>query len=329
MQETSPKTGRTQTGSIKNRNAKTVGVGSAGGTGGSAASGPAGGVGVDAVHELVVGAEPPHPVRIGARLRNYFLTGLVVVGPVTITLYIAWYVIHAFDSWVKPYIPNIYNPDSYLPFALPGAGLLVAIVGLTMIGALAANLFGRSIVSAGEMMLDRMPIVRNIYKAVKQIFESVVSATGTEQPFQKVGVMEFPSPGIFAIVFITAPATSQMQMVAPGDDLVAVFMPTHLMPPSGFTVFVPRAKVTLVDISVEDAAKIILSAGMVNPDSQARLKQLAEAAKRPAKEQAKEQAAVKDAPPPEQTMEADPDPKSSPSQKERDAKERRSKIVSR
>ena len=293
MQDKSPKTG----------SAKTA----------SARPGTSGPNGSDAVHELVAGMEPPHPVRIGARLRNYFLTGLVVVGPVTITLYIAWYVIHSFDSWVKPYIPSIYNPDNYLPFALPGAGLVVAIAMLTMIGALAANLFGRSMISAGEMMLDRMPIVRNVYKAVKQIFESVVSATGTEQPFQKVGVMEFPSPGIFAIVFITAPATSQMQMVAPGEDLVAVFMPTHLMPPSGFTVFVPRAKVTLVDISVEDAAKIILSAGMVNPDSQAKLKQLAEAAKRPAKE-----AAVA-----KETMVATSRPK------ERDPKERRSKIVSR
>ena len=291
MQDKSPKTGSATTGSAR--------------PGTSAPNSS------DAVHELVVGVEPLHPIRLGARLRNYFLTGLVVVGPVTITLYIAWYVIHAFDSWVKPYIPSLYNPDTYLPFAVPGAGLVVAIIGLTMIGALAANLFGRSMISAGEMMLDRMPIVRNVYKAVKQIFESVVSATGTEQPFQKVGVMEFPSPGIFAIVFITAPATSQMQSVAPGEDLVAVFMPTHLMPPSGFTVFVPRAKVTLVDISVEDAAKIILSAGMVNPDSQAKLKQLAEAAKRPAKE-----------PPP-----TSPGIHRGP--RERDSKERRSKIVSR
>ena len=241
-------------------------------------------IGTDAVHDLVAGAEPPHPIRLGARLRNYFLTGLVVVGPVAITIYIAGYVINAFDNWVKPYIPTIYNPDHYLPFAVPGAGLLFAIIGLIMIGALAANLFGRSMITAGELMLDRMPIVRNVYRALKQVFESVVSAAGPEQPFQKVGVMEFPSPGIFALVFITAPATSQIQSVAPGDDLVAVFMPTHLVPPSGFTVFVPRSKVRLVDLTVEDAAKIILSAGMVTPDSQAKLKQLTDTAKWPARD---------------------------------------------
>lgn len=229
--------------------------------------------------------EPVHKVRLGARLRNYFLTGLVVVGPVTITLYITWYVINAFDGWVKPYIPRIYNPDSYLPFALPGAGLVFAIVILTLIGALAANLLGRSLISAGELMLERMPIVRSVYRALKQIFESMVPTTGADSPFQKVAVMEFPSPGIYALVFVTGAAAKEIAKVASEDDLVAVFMPTHLMPPSGFTVFVPRSKVTQLDMTVEDAAKIILSAGMVTPDTQAKLKQLAEAASQKAPKQ--------------------------------------------
>ncbi|MEZ5851041.1 MAG: DUF502 domain-containing protein [Hyphomicrobiaceae bacterium] len=222
--------------------------------------------------------EPPIKIGLGARLRTYFLTGLVVVGPVTITLYIAWYVINIIDNWVKPYIPRDYNPDSYLPFPIPGAGLLFAFVGLTVIGALAANLLGRTLINAGELMLERMPIVRNVYRAVKQIFESVVSATGPEQAFQKVAVMEFPSPGIYALVFITGQAGAEIARVAPNDDLIAVFMPTHFVPPSGFTVFVPRSKVTQLDMSVEDAAKVILSAGMVTPDGQSKLKSLAEAA---------------------------------------------------
>jgi uncharacterized membrane protein len=234
-----------------------------------------------AVANAVAEAESTtHKIGVGTRLRNYFVTGLVVVGPVMITLYIAWYVIGAFDRWVKPYIPKVYNPDSYLPFAVPGAGLLFAIIFVTIVGALAANLLGRTLISAGEQMLDRMPIVRNVYKALKQIFESVVTATGPEQPFQKVGLMEFPSPGIWAIVFVTGQASRQFASVAPDEELIAVFMPTHLMPPSGFTVFVPRAKVTIVDMSVEDAAKIILSAGMVTPDSQERLKALAETQRR-------------------------------------------------
>lgn len=231
----------------------------------------------DISHGLARLAEPDLSAssHLGVRLRNYFLTGLVIVGPVTITIYIAWYFINVVDAWVKPYIPTRYNPETYAPFAIPGLGLLIAIIGLTMIGALAANLIGRSLISAGELMLGRMPIVRNVYRALKQIFESVVTATGPEQSFQKVAVLEFPSKGIWSIVFITGKADQRISSLRPGEDLICVFMPTHLLPPSGFLVFVPRQSVTPIDMSFEDAAKIILSAGMVNDATQARLRSLA------------------------------------------------------
>jgi uncharacterized membrane protein len=218
---------------------------------------------------------PPEPSHLGARLRNYFLTGLVVVGPVTITIYIAWYFINIADAWVKPYIPRIYNPESYLPFAIPGVGLVFAIIGLTLIGALAANLLGRSLISAGELMLGRMPIVRNVYQGLKQIFESVVTASAPSKGFQKVALMEFPSKGIWSIVFVTGDASDQIAAEIPGQDLISVFMPTGMLPPSGFVCFVPRASVLPVHMSIEDAAKIIISAGMVNPETQERLKELA------------------------------------------------------
>ena len=140
----------------------------------------------------------------------------MVVGPVTITLYIAWYFINIVDAWVKPYIPRIYNPESYLPFPVPGVGLVFAIVGLTLIGALAANLLGRSLISAGELMLGRMPIVRNVYQGLKQIFESVVTASAPSQGFQKVALMEFPSKGIWSIVFVTGEAAEQISAEIPG-----------------------------------------------------------------------------------------------------------------
>jgi uncharacterized membrane protein len=199
----------------------------------------------------------------------------VVVGPVTITLYAAWYFIKLVDSWVKPYIPSIYNPESYLPFAIPGVGLVFSVVVLTMIGALAANLIGRSLISVGEMMLGRTPIVRNVYQGVKQIFESVVVASAPNKSFQKVALMEFPSKGIWSIVFITGEAADQISAELPGQDLISVFMPTGMLPPSGFVCFVPRKDVMPLKMSVEDAAKIIISAGMVNPETQAKLKDLA------------------------------------------------------
>jgi uncharacterized membrane protein len=219
--------------------------------------------------------QSPDESRLGARLRNYFLTGLVVVGPVGITLYIAWNFVALVDAWVKPYVPALYNPDSYLPFAVPGVGLVFSVVLLTIIGALAANLLGRSLISAGEMMLGRTPIVRNVYRGLKQIFESVVTASSPGQSFQKVALMEFPSEGIWSIVFVTGDAAREITKELPGHDLISVFMPTGMLPPSGFVCFVPRKDVMPIRMSVEDAAKIIISAGMVNPETQAALKDMA------------------------------------------------------
>jgi uncharacterized membrane protein len=213
--------------------------------------------------------------RLGARLRKYLLAGLVVVGPVCITLYLAWRFITLVDGWVKPYVPSAYNPDSYLPFPVPGVGLVFAVLLLTIIGALAANLLSR----VGDLMLGRAPIVRNVYQGLKQIFESVASTSSPRQSFQKVGMMEFPSKGIWSIVFLTGEAAQEIKheisKVAPGQDFVSVFMPTGMLPPSGFVCFVPRENVLLLRMSVEDAAKIIISAGMVNPETQARLQDLA------------------------------------------------------
>jgi uncharacterized membrane protein len=217
----------------------------------------------------------PGSLHTSTRLRNYFLTGLVVVGPVGITLYIAWNFIALVDGWVKPYVPAIYNPDNYLPFPLPGVGLVFAVLLLTIIGALAANLLGRSLISAGELMLGRTPIVRNVYQGLKQIFESVVTASSPQQSFQKVAVMEFPSKGIWSIVFVTGEAAREVTKEVPGQDLVSVFMPTGMLPPSGFVCFVPRKNVVPIHMGVEDAAKIIISAGMVNPETQARLRDIA------------------------------------------------------
>jgi uncharacterized membrane protein len=221
------------------------------------------------------------PLRIGARLRNYFLTGLIIVGPVTITLYIILWLVNVVDAWMKPFVPDAYNPGYWIGHELPGVGLLFAIAALIVVGALAANLIGRSLISFGDMMLDRMPIVRNVYRAMKQIFESVVSATGPSQAFQKVGLVEFPSKGLWSLVFVTGDVTGEISAVKPGgeSDLVSVFMPTGIVPPTGFVCFIPRREVRFIDMTVEDAAKVIISGGMVQPDYQAKLKELAEKAR--------------------------------------------------
>ncbi|MGH6816968.1 MAG: DUF502 domain-containing protein [Hyphomicrobiaceae bacterium] len=226
--------------------------------------------------------DPAEGWHVGTRLRNYFLTGLVVVGPVTITVYIAWWFINLVDAWVKPVLPSKYNPDTYAPIPIPGLGLIVAIIGLTLIGALAANLLGRTLISYGELFVARMPFVRNFYRTLRQIFHSAVTVAETTSGFQKVGLIEFPSPGIWSLVFVTGETGGEIGSIEPGgeNDLLSVFMPTGIAPPTGFVCFVPRRNVIFLKMSFEDAAKIVISGGMVMPEAQERLRALAEAAQK-------------------------------------------------
>ncbi|MYZ47316.1 DUF502 domain-containing protein [Rhizobiales bacterium L72] len=213
------------------------------------------------------------------RLRNYFLTGIVVAAPIGITIYLSWTIIHWVDGWVKPIIPRAYNPDSYLPFSVPGVGLVVAVVLLTLLGFLTANLVGRTIVGYGELLLDRMPVVRNLYRALKQIFETVLSESA--RSFKKVGLIEYPSKGLWALVFIATDAKGEVPHKVPEeDDLISVFLPTTPNPTSGFLLFVPRRNLIELEMSVEDGAKLVISAGLVTPKYQNRLRELAEGAER-------------------------------------------------
>ncbi|MEM6499577.1 MAG: DUF502 domain-containing protein [Pseudomonadota bacterium] len=220
------------------------------------------------------------PFSLGARLRNYFLTGLVVVGPITITIYIVWWFIQIIDAWVKPFVPEAYDPDTYLPFHVPGIGLIFGVIALIAIGALAANLFGKTIISFGELFLGRMPIVRNVHRALKQIFESVITASesgfmdGNNKGPHRVGLVEFPSKGIWSIVYVTGEASGAIMEAQPGGetDLIAAFMPTGMVPPTGFVCFIPRRNVIFLPISMEDAAKTVVSAGMFMPEQQEQIK---------------------------------------------------------
>ena len=216
---------------------------------------------------LLSAEEEPASSHFGARLRGYFLTGLIVVGPVAITLYVVWWFINLVDAWVKPIIPKTYLPETYLPFNVPGVGLIVGIFGLMVVGALTANLFGRTIVSNGEMMLDRMPVVRGVYRLVKQIFTTVFSKSGTS--FKRVGLIEFPRRGLYCIVFLAGdPPLEIEEKIGGGNPLITVFMPNGPNPTTGFIVFMPASEVIPLDLAVEDAAKLIVSAGLVGPDQQ-------------------------------------------------------------
>ncbi|HUU25028.1 MAG TPA: DUF502 domain-containing protein [Methyloceanibacter sp.] len=207
-----------------------------------------------------------------ARLRGYFLTGLIIVGPVAITIYVVWWFINLVDGWVKPLIPQSYLPDNFLPYNIPGVGLVVGIFALMLIGALAANLFGRTVVSYGEMMLDRMPVVRGVYRLLKQIFTTVFSKSGTS--FKRVGLIEFPRRGLYAMVFVSGEPPHEVKERVGNGELMTVFMPNAPNPTTGFVLFMPAKDVILLDMPIDDAAKLVISAGLVAP-AQDKLKQLA------------------------------------------------------
>lgn len=200
------------------------------------------------------------------RLRNYFLTGFIVTAPLAITAYLAWSFVRLVDSWVKPYIPLRYNPDNYLPFAVPGFGLIVALVLITLVGFLTASFIGRTIVQFGENLLGRMPLVRNVYSGLKQIFETVL-ANRTEL-FTKVGLVEWPRRGTWSIVLIPKQQPSELNEVLEGreGETMAVFRPISPNITTGYIMYVAAKDVISLSMTVEEAARFLVSAGLVTPE---------------------------------------------------------------
>jgi uncharacterized membrane protein len=210
------------------------------------------------------------------RLRNYFLTGVVVCAPLAITAYLAWTFIQWVDSWVKPYIPSRYNPDNYLPFAVPGFGLIVALFLITLVGFMTANIIGRSIVQFGERLLNRMPLVRTIYSGLKQIFETILA--NRSELFNKVGLFEYPRRGAWSIVFIAKQQETEINhaLEPRHGRTIAVFRPISPNVTTGYLLYAPEEDVIPLDMTVEDAAKLLISGGLVAPEPQAKITSLAE-----------------------------------------------------
>jgi uncharacterized membrane protein len=221
---------------------------------------------------------PPVHRSFVQRLRSWFFTGLIVFGPIAVTAYIAWWVIDTIDNWVRPWLPNTLSPDAYLPFHVPGFGVVIAIVGLTLLGFLTANFIGRSLVRFGEAMLDRTPLIRGVYKGLKQVFETIFSQSGSQ--FRKVGLVEFPVKGSWSLVFISSAPAEIVAGALPGKKpMISAFMPCTPNPTTGFFFYIPADEVIELPISADEAAKLIMSAGLIQPQGQAALAAMAEAAK--------------------------------------------------
>lgn len=207
-------------------------------------------------------------------LRASFLTGLVVIAPIGLTVWLIWTVTGWIDGFVLPLVPSAYRPENILgtlfglddtPINIRGVGLVVFLLFTVIVGWLAKGIIGRSLLRWGESAVDRMPVVRTVYNALKQIAETVFSQSETS--FDKACLVQYPRPGIWAVAFISTAAKGEIQKRIPVDEqIMSIFLPTTPNPTSGFLLFVPRRDVIELDMSVEDAAKLVISAGLVYPN---------------------------------------------------------------
>ena len=207
-----------------------------------------------------------------ARLRTSFLTGIVVIAPVALTIWLIWSVIGWFDGFVLPFVPDAYRPEEILntifgydlKLNIRGVGVVVFLVFATLVGWLAKGLIGRSFIKYAENLVNRMPVVRSFYSGIKQIAETVFAQQ--ERSFEKACMIEYPRKGIWAIGFISTTAKGEIADRNSSDGpMVSVFVPTTPNPTSGFLLFFPKKDIIELDMSIEDAAKLVISAGLVYP----------------------------------------------------------------
>jgi uncharacterized membrane protein len=207
-----------------------------------------------------------------ARLRTSFLTGIVVIAPVALTIWLIWSVIGWFDGLVLPFVPDAYRPEKILntffgydlKLNIRGVGVVVFLVFATLVGWLAKGLIGRSFIRYAENLVNRMPVVRSFYSGIKQIAETVFAQQ--ERSFEKACMIEYPRKGIWAIGFISTTAKGEIaERNSSKGSMVSVFVPTTPNPTSGFLLFFPKADIVELDMSIEDAAKLVISAGLVYP----------------------------------------------------------------
>jgi len=212
--------------------------------------------------ETQAGQKTQHTLGFGQRLRAYFLTGILITAPLFITGYLAWLFIGFVDAKVTPLLPEQYNPESYLPFGVPGLGLIILFIFLTIVGAVTAGFFGKLWLRFTERLLNRMPIVRNIYSAVKQILETVLAQQSSA--FREAVLVEYPRRGLWAIAFITGRTEGEVQNVTE-EECINIFLPTTPNPTSGFLLFVPKKDLISLSMSTEEAIKMVISGGIITP----------------------------------------------------------------
>lgn len=212
----------------------------------------------------LVDSKPITKPPTASRLRRYFFTGLVITAPAAITIWATLWFVEAFDGMVKPFLRPAYNPDTYLPFHIPGFGLIVALVGITLIGFLAANFVGRTLLSWWDKLLNSTPVVRSLYKSSKQIFETLFSEKGAS--FRQVCVVEWPRRDAWTIAFVSREVDGGEVGLKVGRKMYAIYVSTTPNPTSGYVFFADAKDVKILEMKVEDGLKLVISMGLVFPD---------------------------------------------------------------
>ena len=210
--------------------------------------------------------DPPRAPGLLSRLRSSFLTGIVVIAPVGLTIWLVWTLAGWVDGFVLPLVPKTFQPEKYIGINLRGVGIIFFLIFTIIIGWIAKGLIGRSLIRYAETLVDRMPVVRSIYSGAKQIAETVFAQS--ERSFETACLIQYPRKGIWAIGFVSTEAKGEVaQKAHTGSQLMSIFVPTTPNPTSGFLLFFPKEDVIELDMSVEDAAKLVISAGLVYPNA--------------------------------------------------------------
>lgn len=219
--------------------------------------------------------------RLFARLRNHFLAGVLVVTPIVVTITFAEWLFTFINTNVMDLFPELIDPNRYmtevlgLPFGIPGLGVIVMFVGVTLIGAMTPNIIGRWIIRAGEKLVNRVPLLNSLYNLSKQMMETVLRQD--KNAFKQAVLIEYPRQGTWAIGFITADTQPEIKTpltgaktnkLTTGDTLVNLFIPTSPNPTSGFVIITKQSDLIPMDCTVEEAIKLVISGGIIGKDKQ-------------------------------------------------------------
>ena len=195
-----------------------------------------------------------------AKIKNYFLTGILVTAPVVITFWIVISLVRLFDRLVTPLIPFYLNPNSYLPRDVPGLGLIILVIFLVVIGSLTANFFGSWLLKKTDLIIQRIPLIKVFYKTIKQILETILKTNS--DAFREAVLVEYPRKGVWVIGFTTGDVEGEVKKKLK-INMINVFIPTTPNPTSGFLLMVPKSEIKKLNVSVDEAIKTIVSAGII------------------------------------------------------------------